>query len=1056
MKRKLSLNLFIAVLMFLPVMTDCQTKTIGLAGKTGNHSVNAPQGVNRSSGQLSSNSDEQPAQTQISAFHVNYEDGRFQDEIRGSMLEELDFGDAPDQPYPTLLVNNGARHKINQNIYLGYLIDSEADGQPNSKADGDDTNNLYDEDGVFFKSLVVGQVASIRVKASVAGYLNAWMDFNKNGSWAGAGEQIFTDQLLNAGVNNLTFNVPAGISPGETYTRFRFSTAGGLTFTGPANDGEVEDYKVVINPPGWGYIPTGTTHLIAVPTDIAFNCITLSAGDFVGVFYDDGQGNPACGGVALWDALNNQAVVAYGNDQTTPVKDGFNENDVLIWKVYYSQSGNQEEVLTTYNQALPDSDGKFHSNGLSGLTSITKKISLTVTANPATVCAGLAVQLNAAASGGCGSLNYVWTSIPTGFSSSISNPTDNPTVTTTYYVTVHDSYSSASDSVIVTVIPLPQVTCPQNFSLCVNDPAYTLTGGLPAGGTYSGTGVSAGKFYPATAGVGTHVITYTYTSPTTGCTNSCTFQITVNGLPNVTCPQNFSLCVNDPAYTLTGGLPAGGTYSGTGVSAGKFYPSTAGVGTHVITYTYTNPTTGCTNSCTFQITVNGLPNVTCPQNFALCVNDPAYTLTGGLPAGGTYSGTGVSAGKFYPATAGVGTHVITYTYTSPTTGCTNSCTFQITVNDEQVINIPGGWSGVSSYITPSNTAMSAVIAPIGANLVIISNFTGSYWPGGGVYTLSNWDNYSGYWIKVNQNAILPICGVEVSNKTVNLTQNWNIIPVLSSSPVSISSLFSGVAGFQIAKDVAGTGVYWPAYSINTIGNVIPGKAYYVRMNSAGTIDYSSSPKSGQNYETIDLNSLVTPWNPVIYTPASHIVVFNLTESPFQPGDIIGGFTEDEICSGLALVGDPSKPFAISLNGNDPDAMVKIGFNPDEAITLKLFRPATGDQFELGLNYSQLLNPGLFEFNGLSEINALIMIPLSILNQQQSKFVIYPNPSEGIYSVSGDKTNAEMVIFNTYGEIILSKEIMIPAQIDLNNYPDGIYFISIASDTIKNFYKLVKK
>jgi len=38
---------------------------------------------------------------------------------------------------------------------------------------------------------------------------------------------------------------------------------------------------------------------------------------------------------------------------------------------------------------------------------------------------------------------------------------------------------------------------------------------------------------------------------------------------------------------------------------------------------------------------------------------PAITLAGGSPVGGTYSGTGVSAGKFDPAVAGVGLHTIT-------------------------------------------------------------------------------------------------------------------------------------------------------------------------------------------------------------------------------------------------------------------------------------------------------------------------------------------------------------------------------------------------------------
>lgn len=45
-------------------------------------------------------------------------------------------------------------------------------------------------------------------------------------------------------------------------------------------------------------------------------------------------------------------------------------------------------------------------------------------------------------------------------------------------------------------------------------------------------------------------------------------------------------CTTGPEIILTGGTPVGGTYSGKGVTSGKFYPSVAGKGTHVIYYTY--------------------------------------------------------------------------------------------------------------------------------------------------------------------------------------------------------------------------------------------------------------------------------------------------------------------------------------------------------------------------------------------------------------------------------------------------------------------------------------
>ncbi len=159
---------------------------------------------------------------------------------------QLDFGDAPDT-YKTLLAGDGARHTVIPGVCLGRTVDAEADSKPGPAANGDDLDGTGDEDGVVFtSSLSPGEPVTVEVTASVQGYLSAWVDFNQDGSFGGAGEQIFNDQLLAPGVNRLSFNVPPTAAKGLTYTRFRFSTRGLLSYSGPAADGEVEDYQVAI------------------------------------------------------------------------------------------------------------------------------------------------------------------------------------------------------------------------------------------------------------------------------------------------------------------------------------------------------------------------------------------------------------------------------------------------------------------------------------------------------------------------------------------------------------------------------------------------------------------------------------------------------------------------------------------------------------------------------------------------------------------------------------------------------------------------------------------
>ena len=162
--------------------------------------------------------------------------------------EEVDYGDAPDPNYQTLLVRNGARHVIVAGMYLGSGVDAEPDGQPDPNALGDDGDGNDDEDGVEFTSpLIPGQWATVDVNANSEGFLDAWIDFGGDGMWAPQRvDRIFTSEPLNIGINSLDFQVPFWSQPGPTFARFRFSSVGALPHVGQAPDGEVEDYKINI------------------------------------------------------------------------------------------------------------------------------------------------------------------------------------------------------------------------------------------------------------------------------------------------------------------------------------------------------------------------------------------------------------------------------------------------------------------------------------------------------------------------------------------------------------------------------------------------------------------------------------------------------------------------------------------------------------------------------------------------------------------------------------------------------------------------------------------
>ena len=98
-----------------------------------------------------------------------------------------------------------------------------------------------------------------------------------------------------------------------------------------------------------------------------------------------------------------------------------------------------------------------------------------------------------------------------------------------------------------------------------------------------------------------------------GCLNRDTINVLVNNLPTVTHDPLDAVCLDEPAFTLTGGNPTGGEYSGAGTNVTTFNASEAGDGTHTLTYTYTD-INGCSNSTTVDITVHPLPVVDLGEN----------------------------------------------------------------------------------------------------------------------------------------------------------------------------------------------------------------------------------------------------------------------------------------------------------------------------------------------------------------------------------------------------------------------------------------------------------
>lgn len=292
-----------------------------------------------------------------------------------------------------------------------------------------------------------------------------------------------------------------------------------------------------------------------------------------------------------------------------------------------------------------------------------------------TMCAGDQVTLSGSATGGA--TVYSWS--PT---AGLSNPnsaitTASPTVTTTYVLTAGDGSSCSDvDSVVVTVNPLPVVNLGADTMVCGS--SLLLDAGAQPNGSFLWSNSSSGQTLNITSS-GIYNVSVTNTG--TGCTNGDTISVTFNSPPSVNLGNDTNICGDN--LQLNAGNP-GSTYLWSNNSTQQSIVAFI-TGTYSVVVTDVN---GCTATDVIDVTFNQIPVVSFLFGLpVVCLADQPYTLNTGSPAGGIYSGTGVNAGTFDPAVAGIGTFGITYTFTD-SAGCSSSATDSVMVDACMGINTP--------------------------------------------------------------------------------------------------------------------------------------------------------------------------------------------------------------------------------------------------------------------------------------------------------------------------------------------------------------------------------
>lgn len=164
----------------------------------------------------------------------------------------------------------------------------------------------------------------------------------------------------------------------------------------------------------------------------------------------------------------------------------------------------------------------------------------------------------------------------------------------------------------------------------------------------------------------------------------------------------------------------------------------------------------------------------------------------------------------------------------------------------QSISLNQGWNLVSTYVQPSDGSMAALFAAIESEILLVKNQTGGqFHPPSGLNTIGNWDPTEAYEIYANSAQTLEIAGSEISaSNAIAMTAGWNHLAYVRPNGMPIVNALSEIASqVNIVKDASGR-VYYPAYGIDEIGDMIPGQGYKIHLKTNASFSYpASSTKS---------------------------------------------------------------------------------------------------------------------------------------------------------------------------------------------------------------------
>ena len=656
-----------------------------------------------------------------------------------------------------------------------------------------------------------------------------------------------------------------------------------------------------------------------------------------------------------------------------------------------------------------------------------------------------------------GIASYSWSPATGLTSTTIANPVATPTVNTTYTVVVTDnSGCSSTDSVAITVSPLPVAPTASNTSVCSGNAATLTASGAGTLGWYTastgGTYLGGGSTY-ITGAVTVDTTFFVRDSSSLGCVSSST-PVLVTITPNPTAPSAVStaICANDSILLSATGAGVLGWYdaptAGNYLAGGSSYQTPVLMTTTLYYVQDSNSTTGCVSPRTIvTVTVNANPLADLGADTTQC----AGTVLLDAGAGAVdYLWNDNSIAQTLTATIS-GTYSVTITDTI--TGCFSSDAIQVTINSLPTVSlgVDSVQCGGSIVLDAGNVGASYLWSDNTSAQTLSASASGQYY-----VTVTDANNCS-------------------ASDSVNIT--INALPVVD---LGNDSTQCG-GGIVLDAGTDGTDYLWnDNTTAQTLTAFVTGQ-YYVTVTDSvtGCFATDSINVTLNQYPIVDLGADTTQCAGTVVLNASNAGASFL-------------WNDNTTAQTLTVSASGQYSVAVTLSGCTTNDTIDVTINPLPLVGLSPFTtpicndltsfvltngsPAggvysganvTGNTFNAvaaGVGVHPITYT-VTDTNGCSNSssqNLTVQNCTGVEEYVSYEAIVYPNPTSGAFTLSIKNANIEELIISVVDiqgkEVFGVRERSITADynkvINLENVSKGMYYIKLSTGSDMKIQKLI--